>query len=124
LQTALKKSKGKKMEKVNENEKEYRKGNKSGPKYLMRGPKLEWGIIRLEPGEAMGAHGHNEVEEVFYFFEGEPKILVNDKEHRVKQGDVFRLEAKEKHDIVNDTSAPVRYIFIKCPFLPEDKITY
>jgi len=47
LQTALKKSKGKKMEKVNENEKEYRKGNKSGPKYLMRGPKLEWGIIRL-----------------------------------------------------------------------------
>lgn len=111
------------MEKVNEKELAYRKGN-SGPKYLIRGPKLEWGIIRLEPGEKMGTHGHNEVEEIFYFFEGEPKILINDKEHQTKVGDVFRLEAKEKHDIVNDTSSPVRVIFIKCPYLPDDKITY
>lgn len=111
------------MEKINENELEYRKG-KSGPKYLIRGPKLEWGIIRLEPGETMGAHGHNEVEEIFYFFEGEPKILVNDKEFQTKSGDVFRLEAKEKHDIVNATNSPVRVIFIKCPYLRDDKITY
>jgi len=111
------------MEKVNESEREYRRGT-SGPKYLMRGPRLEWGIIRLEPGETMGAHGHNEVEEIFFFFDGEPKILINDREYRTKEGDAFRIEAREKHDIVNDTNSAVRIIFIKCPYLPEDKISY
>jgi hypothetical protein len=35
---------------------------------------------------------------------------------------VFRLEPGERHDIVNDTPAPIRVIFIKTPYLPEDKI--
>ena len=110
------------MERANEKEKEYRNGN-SGPKYLIRGPKLEWGIIQLQPGEKLGAHYHNEVEETFFFFGGAPKIIVNTKEIQVKEGDVFRLEAKERHDIINDTGKAVKLIFIKCPYLPEDKIT-
>ena len=35
---------------VNENDKEYRFGD-SGPKYLMRGPNVDFGIVRLKPGE-------------------------------------------------------------------------
>lgn len=111
------------MERVNEKDKEYRRGG-SGPKYLMRGPILEWGIIRLEPGETMGVHGHKEVEEVFFFFEGAPKIIVNDVEFQTVQGDAFRLEPREKHDVVNNTDSAVRFIFVKCPYLPDDKISY
>lgn len=110
------------MEVVSEPQKEYRKGD-SGPKYMMRGPKHEWGIIRLKPGEKMGVHGHREVEETFFFCEGSPKIYVNDAEYQTKEGDAYRLEPLEKHDIVNDTDRPVRIIFIKCPYLPEDKVT-
>ena len=36
------------MEKVSEGEREYRHGD-SGPKYLFRGPHMEWGVMRLKP---------------------------------------------------------------------------
>ena len=108
------------MQRVNEKTLQYRKGD-SGPMYLMRGPRIEWGIIRLKPGEEMGRHGHREVEETFYFFDGEPRIIVDGAPHRVREGDAFRLEPGERHDIVNDTPGPVRVIFIKAPYLPEDK---
>jgi quercetin dioxygenase-like cupin family protein len=110
------------VEQINEKQREYRKGD-SGPKYLMRGPRIEWGIIRLKPGEEMGAHGHREVEETFFFFDGEPTLIVDDTNHEVREGDVFRLNPGEMHNIINDTGKAVRVIFIKTPFLPEDKIT-
>ncbi len=49
---------------------------------------------------------------------------MSDVEYRVKERDVFRLEPLEKHDILNDTQEEVKLIFIKTPYLPEDKITY
>lgn len=111
------------MERVNEYELPFRKGD-SGPKYFFRGDRLEWGIIVLKPGEKMGQHGHNEVEEMFYFVEGEPTILINDEPYQVRQGDAFRVSPKEKHDIHNNTNSNVKIVFIKCPYIPEDKITY
>lgn len=110
------------MERANEKQSEYRKGD-SGPKYLMRGPRIEWGIIRLKPGEEMGAHGHREVEETFFFFDGEPMLIVDGTTHGVREGDAFRLDPGEMHNIINETSRAVRVIFIKAPFLPDDKIT-
>ncbi|OIO34706.1 MAG: cupin domain-containing protein [bacterium (Candidatus Ratteibacteria) CG_4_9_14_3_um_filter_41_21] len=111
------------MERINESQREYRKG-KSGVKYLFRGPKIDWGILRLQPREKMGLHGHREVEETFYFFSGTPKIIIDDQEYRTQEGDAFRVEPKEKHDILNDTDKVVKVVFIKCPYLPEDKISY
>ncbi|HAV42508.1 TPA: cupin domain-containing protein [bacterium] len=110
------------MEKVNENEKEYRFGDK-GPKYLFRGPRIEWGIILLKPNDTLGAHFHNEIEETFYFTEGEPQMVINGFSHRVKIGDAFRIEPKERHDIINDTPHSVKTIFIKVPYSPEDKVS-
>jgi mannose-6-phosphate isomerase-like protein (cupin superfamily) len=50
-------------------------------------------------------------------------MAVEGTEHRVAQGDAFRLEAKERHDIRNDTKEAVDLIFIKAPYLPEDKVS-
>jgi len=109
------------MERVNEKDKEFRFGD-SGPKYIFRGPKMEWGILVLKPAETMGAHYHEKVEETFFFCEGEPEIIINGVSQKVKEGDAFRIEPKEKHDIVNNTASKAKVIFIKCPYLPEDKI--
>lgn len=111
------------MQRINENECKFRGGD-WGVKYILRGPCIDWGLILLKPGQTTGAHGHKEVEETFYFIKGSPKILVNDVEYRVKEGDAFRIEPLEKHDIVNDTREEVKLIFIKTPYLPEDKISY
>ncbi|MGQ9628396.1 MAG: cupin domain-containing protein [Anaerolineae bacterium] len=109
------------MEKVNEAEKEYRSGL-SGVKYLMRGPKIDWGVILLLPGERLGGHYHNEVEETFFFLEGEGKVYVEGKEYPARAGDAFRMEPPEKHDILNDGKDPLKMVFIKSPYLPKDKV--
>lgn len=110
------------MEKTNENEKQFRFGD-WGPKYLVNGPNWDGGIILLKPGQTLGKHYHNKVEETFIFLEGSPKIIINDIEHRVKVGDVFKIDPKETHDIINDTESVTKAFFIKCPYLPQDKVS-
>mgnify|MGYP000445086938 CR=1 FL=1 len=110
------------MERVNENEKEYRRG-KSGVKYLFRGPRIDWGVLLLLPGEKMGAHGHREVEETFYFTSGTPKMIVDGGEYRVREGDAFRIEPGEVHNVINTTDRPLDGIFIKHAYRPDDKVS-
>ena len=109
------------MELVNESEREFRHGD-HGPKYIFRGPKFEWGVIVFKPGQELGRHCHSEVEEHFYFLEGAPKMIVNDQEFRMKPGDVMRLDPPECHNIINDTDEDIRMVFIKCPYVPTDKV--
>jgi quercetin dioxygenase-like cupin family protein len=108
------------MQRVNERDCEFRGGN-WGVKYLMRGPKLDWGIILLRSGQVIGEHGHKEVEETFYVLEGTPTLIVDGKPIPTARGDVFRLVPPERHDIRNDGPAHAKVIFIKTPFLPHDK---
>ena len=109
------------MERINEKEKQFRSGD-SGPKYLIRGPKWEGGIVVFNPGQELGVHYHREVEETFYFLAGAGKIIIDDVEYRISPGDVFRLVPGEKHNIVNDTDKGIRAVFVKCPYLPDDKV--
>lgn len=109
------------MELINEQEREFRFGD-SGPKYLFRGPRFEWGLIVLKPGQQLGRHCHQEVEEHFYVLAGTPKMAADNQELRLQPGDVIRLEAPECHNIINDTQQDIRLVFIKCPYLPNDKI--
>ena len=109
------------MERVNEREREVRHGD-HGPKYIFRGPRHEWGIIVLKPGGELGAHKHQQVEETFFFLEGSAQMIVDDQSFRAEPGDAFRIEPGEAHNIVNDGNEPVKLIFIKCPYIPDDKI--
>lgn len=109
------------MQRTNADDQTWRGGD-SGVKYLGRGPKIDWGVVKFKPGEELGCHLHNTVEETFYFPHGTPKMIVAGKETRVKPGDAFRIEPGESHNIVNDTAADVTAVFIKCPYLPDDKV--
>ncbi len=109
------------MELVNEHDLAYRSGD-SGVKYLFRGPKIDWGVLRLAPGETLGHHYHERVEETFYFPACEPLMIVNGQEFRVRAGDAFRLTPPDTHDIINDTSASVDIVFIKSTYDPKDKV--
>ena len=111
------------MERVNEFAKSFPKGD-SGVKYLFRGPHIDWGILVLKPNDSLGKHGHKEVEETFYFPDSAPLMVINDVQYRVKAGDAFRIEPTESHNIVNDTGSPIRVIFIKHIYRPENKVTY
>ena len=112
---------GDSMELLNEHDLEFRHGD-HGPKYLFRGPYYEWGIIVVKPGQSLGPHKHEAVEETFYFECGTPQILVDDIAHRVRPGDAFKLSPGEAHDIINDADDDTRIIFIKAPYAPTDKV--
>jgi len=109
------------MQRVKESELSFRGGD-SGVKYLMRGPYIDWGIILLLPGRELTGHYHREVEETFYILEGCGTIDVNGESLSVYAGDVLRMEAQEKHAIRNTSSDTLKLVFIKCPYLPDDKV--
>ncbi|MBD3255009.1 MAG: cupin domain-containing protein [Candidatus Lokiarchaeota archaeon] len=112
------------MRQCRESDFEYRNGD-SGVKYLMRGPSIDWGVIRLKPGEYMGSksHGHNEIDETFYFVEGNGGVMIiDDNEYKAPQGSVFLVEQKEMHNIRNDSNEPIKIVFIKGEYKPDDKI--
>jgi mannose-6-phosphate isomerase-like protein (cupin superfamily) len=90
----------------------------------MRGPSIDWGVILLKPGEYMAekAHGHDTIDETFYFSEGGGIMIVDDVEHPAPQGSVFLIEPKEMHNIRNDSDKLLKVVFIKGDYKPEDKI--
>ena len=110
------------MERVNANEMEYRKG-RSGPKYLFRGPRIDWGLIRFQPGETLGKHLHEQVEETFHFTSGTGVIEVDGVEYEIRPRDAFRIEPGETHDIINTGEVALDGVFIKHCYLPQDKVS-
>lgn len=90
----------------------------------MRGPSIDWGVILLKPGEMMGekSHGHNIVDETFYFIKGNGVMIVDDQEYNATEGSIFLIEPREMHNIRNDSENPIKIIFIKGDYKPDDKI--
>lgn len=108
------------MFKLNENEKEYRFGN-SGPKYLMKGPRLNFALVQFQPGEDFMAHYHDIMEENFYILEGEIDIVVDGKVNHLKQGDFIHIEPKEIHYCINNYDKPVKMVSTLGPYQETDK---
>jgi len=110
------------VERVNEAELTFRGGD-SGVKYLMRGPHLDWGVILLKAGEELEGHYHRQVEETFYVLEGRAAFVVHGEEHLVRPGVALRVEPEEGHAVRNVGKGDLKMVFIKWPYLPEDKVS-
>ncbi len=109
------------MERVDANELEYRHGD-SGPKYLFRGPRIDWGLIRFLPDEQLGPHYHVEVEETFYFTTGKGVFVADGLEYDIAPGYAFRMEPGETHNVINTGDEPLDGVFIKHTYKPDDKV--
>ena len=111
------------MEKINESDVEFRQGGNYGSKYLFRRQYCEGGKIVIPPNAkyAERAHYHKGIEEIFWFIEGEPLLLVGDEKIRVKQGDVYVIQPREEHNVLNDTSNRCLICFIKSPIISGDR---
>jgi len=109
------------VEIVHERDRTFREGD-WGIKYLFRGPHLDCGVVYLKPGTSMGAHYHREVEETFFILEGRGILRVNGQDVPVAAGMALRVEPGERHDLLA-LDVPLRGIFVKVPYLPEDKVS-
>lgn len=109
------------MLKFNEAHRPYRHGD-SGPKYLVQGPHWDGGLALFKPGQSLGAHRHLRVSETFLCLEGTGEIVIEGTAHPFVPGDVVVLEPGESHDIINTGSTNLRFLFIKCPYQPDDRV--
>lgn len=105
---------------VDEKDKDYRFGN-SGPKYLMRGPRMNFALVRLLPGQDFSAHYHSIMEEDFYVLSGEVDITVDDTVSHLTAGQFIHCEPGEVHYLVNRGSEPVQLVATLAPYQEQDK---
>ncbi|NLB90204.1 MAG: cupin domain-containing protein [Clostridiales bacterium] len=105
---------------IHENDREYRFGD-SGPKYLMKGPRANFAIVRFNPGEDFAAHYHDVMEENFFILEGEVNVVVDGVTHHLTPGQLIHIEPKEVHYVTNPYDKPVKMISVLAPFQDNDK---
>ncbi|HOV64104.1 MAG TPA: cupin domain-containing protein [Spirochaetia bacterium] len=106
---------------VDEKDKEYRfKDN--GPKYLMKGPRMNFAVVQFMPGQNFSAHYHTIMEENFYIIEGEIDIIVDGKINHMKPGQFIHIEPKEIHYCINRYDKPIKMVSTLAPFQALDKV--
>ena len=107
---------------INENDREYRFGD-SGPKYLMKGPRMSFALVAFQPGQDFQAHYHNVMEEDFLVLEGKVDIVVDGTVNTLTQGDFIHIEPGEVHYVRNAYDEPVKMVSCLAPFQEVDKVT-
>ncbi len=105
---------------VDEKDFEYRHGD-NGPKYLMRGPRMNFALVQFMPGQTIDCHYHSVMEENFYILEGEPDIVVNGVVNHLRPGQMIHLEPGEAHYVHNPGTVPVRMVAVLAPYQEQDK---
>jgi len=105
---------------INEKDKEFRFGD-SGPKYLMKGPRSNFAIVRFNPGQDFQAHFHQIMEEDFYILEGKVDIYVNETKTTLAAGQFMHVEPGEIHYVKNPYGEPVSMVSSLAPYQIKDK---
>ncbi len=58
-------------------------------------------LMSLKPGEEIGAEVHTDVDQFFRFEAGNGKVVIDDVEHEISDGDAVIVPAGAKHNVVN-----------------------
>ena len=106
---------------LHENDREYRFGD-SGPKYLMKGPRMNFAVVQFQPGQDFKAHYHNVMEENFFILEGEVDVIVDGKVNHLTPGQFIHIEPGEIHYVINHYSKAVKMISTLAPYTDPDKV--
>lgn len=105
---------------IDEKNEEYRFGD-HGPKYIMRGPRMNFAVVQFMAGQDFHAHYHSVMEENFYVLEGSVTIVVDKAVHTLSPGQFIHIEPHEVHYLINRSSSVVRLIATLAPFQDADK---
>ncbi len=58
-------------------------------------------LMALKPGEEIGSEVHESVDQFFRFEESEGKVVIDDHEYKVKDGDAAIVPSGARHNVVN-----------------------
>ena len=71
---------------------------------LFTAPHSQLVVMCLQPNEDIGVEVHPSVDQFFRIEEGEGKVVLNDEEHPIKDGNAVVVPAGTQHNVIN-TSA-------------------
>ncbi len=82
---------------------------------LFRQPKtknLRSGKVTLLPGEDVGEHIPFKREEIVVVLSGEGTVEIEGKQQQVHQGDVVFIAENQKHNVINNSSEKMVYVYV------------
>lgn len=109
------------MYKTSEQDNAFRFGD-NGPKYLLRGPWCDLGVVVLKPGQSFRNHRHAQASEAFLTLSGEVCLYLEGKQHILRSGDVLRCDPGEAHYVVNRGQDDWKAVFVKAPHVEGDSL--
>lgn len=110
------------MQLTNTGAAEFRFGE-FGPGYVIRGPRTDFGVVRLRPGDDASNHYHSKLEESFTVVEGRCTVWIDcERSFELGVGDIVQCDPGEMHYFVNNSDEVFRAVFVKAPFDPADGV--
>jgi mannose-6-phosphate isomerase-like protein (cupin superfamily) len=89
---------------------------------LYSGEHMQLVLMTLKPNEDIGLEVHESNDQFFRFEEGQGKVLINDSEYDVTDGDVVIVPSGAKHNIINVGIGPLKLYTIYAPAHHKDGI--
>lgn len=68
-------------------------------------------LMTLLPGEEIGLEVHDEGDQFFRFEKGQGKVIIDDTEYEVSDGDGVIVPGGAKHNIINTSSSENLYLY-------------
>ena len=76
--------------------------------------------VYVAPGERVEWHEHADMEEVFYFWEGEGTMQLRDEAQSVRPGDCVTVPMQTPHFLENTGETPMRFVCFGVKSLPDE----
>lgn len=88
----------------NENIEEMTKKNTDFRRVLYTGERSQLVLMSLLPGEDIGSEVHPDNDQFFRFEAGTGKVVINETEYEVKDGDAVVVPKGAEHNVINNSS--------------------
>jgi len=87
------------------------KENTDFRRVLYTGEKSQFVLMCLRPMEDIGMETHNDIDQFFRFEEGHGTVVINGKEHAVKDGSGVIVPCGSKHNVLNTSKTDVLKLY-------------
>jgi len=92
-------------------------------KVLYTGEQMQLVLMSLKPGEDIGSEVHAENDQFFRFDAGVGKVVINETEYEVKDGDAAIVPKGAEHNVINTSdSEDLKFYTIYAPAHHKDGI--
>ena len=90
--------------------------NQNFRKVLFTTQQMQLVVMTLKPNEDVGMEIHSDNDQFFRIEKGEGKVILNKKEHPIKEDDVIIIPAGTEHNVINTSSTePLQFYTIYAP---------